>query len=372
MKYLLILFVFFTLNISAENDFEAYKKKDRDATNSYSRKSQKLSENYFTSTGEYFEDYKKEIKKLWGEFIESTPKSWVSYNRKFKSKSSVDFLENKINIQAIAKNKDEAGKLIENQLKVVLSEKENISGSTLLKDQVKLPNKKNKILQEKITPEQLKEIIGKSKKNIIIGTDGKERVAYEINLELIPESLQVRAKRYKPFVIKMCKKYEIEPAVAMAIIHTESAFNPKAYNRNGNAYGLMQIVPKYAGATMNDFLYHKRRKPSGRELFNAKKNLEFGIGYLHWLKIKKWERVKNKNNLSYIIICSYNGGVGSVYKAMTGKMKKIGDEKFEKMFNDLNKMSSKKLFKKLIKKIPFEETRNYLKIVTKRMKLYKI
>jgi len=54
-------------------------------------------------------------------------------------------------------------------------------------------------------------------------------------------------------------------------------------------------------------------------------------------------------------------------KAMTGKMNKIGQEKWDKMINDLSTMDSKKLYNKLRKDVPFEETRNYIEKVVGKM-----
>jgi len=108
---------------------------------------------------------------------------------------------------------------------------------------------------------------------------------------------------------RWAKKWQV------AIIHTESFYNPKAYNRHGNAYGMMQIVPKYAGQTMNYSLLQKKGKPSSKQLYDPKINLEMGIGYIRWLANNKWPKVKNKTNQYWAIICSYNGGPGTIYKS---------------------------------------------------------
>ncbi len=54
---------------------------------------------------------------------------------------------------------------------------------------------------------------------------------------------------------------------------------------------------------------------------------------------------------------------------MTGKMRNIGD-KWEPMFVNLSKMDSQKLYRKLRKDVPFEETRNYIRLVTEKMNKY--
>ena len=67
------------------------------------------------------------------------------------------------------------------------------------------------------------------------------------------------------------------------------------------------------------------------------------------------------------MICSYNRGPGTIYKAMTGKMNKIGQKKWDKMLNDLSTMDSQKLYQKLRKDVPYEETRNYIEKVVDKM-----
>ena len=54
---------------------------------------------------------------------------------------------------------------------------------------------------------------------------------------------------------------KINPKLVMAVIHTESAFNPKARStfkrkngRTGHAYGLMQLVPYSGGKEAYNYL----------------------------------------------------------------------------------------------------------------------
>ncbi len=211
----------------------------------------------------------------------------------------------------------------------------------------------------------VEEVIKKGKISVTKGKDGKERTHFTIVLDMVPNHLQIRVKKYKPYIERQCERFRIEPAIALAIIHTESYFNPYAYNRQGNAYGMMQIVPRYAGATMNYVLYKKKGKPSPSVLYNPKNNLEMGIGYLDYIRRNFFSKVTDETNQYYCMICSYNGGAGSVYIAITGKRKAT-----DKMFAKINKMSNKKLYKKLRKDIPWEETRNYIKLVTERMDKY--
>ena len=48
-------------------------------------------------------------------------------------------------------------------------------------------------------------------------------------------------------------------------------------------------------------------------------------------------------------------------------MNKIGQGKWDKMISDLSTMDSQKLYKKLRKDVPYEETRNYIEKVVGKM-----
>ena len=81
-------------------------------------------------------------------------------------------------------------------------------------------------------------------------------------------------------------KYGIEAELTLAIIQTESGFNPKAIGTAGEV-GLMQLHPKY----------HQNIK------FSRKANMEQGVAYLASLKAKCFPKLK-----SAWFVC-YNTGV---------------------------------------------------------------
>ena len=68
----------------------------------------------------------------------------------------------------------------------------------------------------------------------------------QIRIDLIPDHLQTRVRLYLPYVEKASRIYEVAPELILAVIQTESVFNPRAVS-NACAVGLMQLVPS-AGA----------------------------------------------------------------------------------------------------------------------------
>ena len=364
-KITILLIAILTTICMAQNDTEAFRK--------FREAEQNAFKNYHTQQDSAFIQYKDEIEQKWNEFKESTNKEWVSYSEGFDGRSVVDFETGKIEVKAIIEKDNPqaetiAKKNLKEQIKSIFKEKDETKKS-ILSEQVQTPNSREKITDENIN-QIVEEIVKKSKKSEMNSADKKNRLVYTVSLNMVPNHIKIRADKYKKIIEEKCKQFDVDPALVLAIIHTESFFNPKAYNRHGNAYGMMQIVPKYAGLTMNNVLYKKNKQPSSNQLFNAETNIEMGAGYLRWLKDNKWKKVKDKINLQYCIICSYNGGPGTIYKAMTGKMNKIGTEKWNKMFDDLNNMDNDKLYKKLRKDVPWKETRNYIKLVKERMEQF--
>jgi membrane-bound lytic murein transglycosylase C len=359
----------------AQSDFEQFKSQQEQQYQQYEESEKKAQANYYSQQDSMFIQYKEEIEKLWNEFLESTPKSWVSYNSNFNGRSQVDFEKSEVKVESVVdkkevKSEEEAKKVIKEQLVSILKEKDKTTNKPILMNQVASPADDSKPITPPEVEKAAEKIVETAEKKVFTDKQGNQKTKYVIALNLIPKNIQVRVDMYKPLIEQYCEKHDIEPKLAMSIIHTESFYNPKAYNRHGNAYGMMQIVPAYAGKTMNYVLYKNKKKPNSTQLYDPKVNLNMGIGYLRWLADNKWEKIKNRDNQNYCVISSYNGGPGSIYKAMTGKMRRIGQAKWDKMIDDLNTMDTELLYKKLRKDIPWAETRKYIKLVRDRMEKY--
>lgn len=99
---------------------------------------------------------------------------------------------------------------------------------------------------------------------------------------------------YGDLIYEVAKRYSLNPHLVAALIHAESAFNPRALSRKG-ACGLMQLLP----ATASRFGLRKR------EIFEPSKNLEAGVRYLQWLS-------KRFNGDPVRVLAAYNAGEGAV------------------------------------------------------------
>ena len=108
---------------------------------------------------------------------------------------------------------------------------------------------------------------------------------------------------------QIAREHDIDVTLMLAIIHTESNFNPLAVSKNGAA-GLMQIMPDAArDLGLKVPQYKNRRKPKLNskidERFDPNKNLHAGLTYFKML----YE--KYLNNLT-LALSAYNVGPAKV------------------------------------------------------------
>ena len=304
--------------------------------------------------------YKKEVEDKWDSFVTSTKKEWVDYSEDKNSRSRINFEKGCIEIEVVVpaddpKAVEAAKKKIAGQTSKVFSDN-NIIGDNLLQGQVK--DKSGKIVSKENANEFIKnEVIPEIKleKKEFRAKDGIPRIKYKAKIQMVPDHLRIRAKRYLPMVIKNAGRFSVNPQLIFAIIHTESCFNPMAVSHCG-AIGLMQIIPRYAGCDAYKYIYDKEKILDSAYLYKPENNIELGAAYLHLLKRKHFRSIPKNPKNRYLTVCGYNWGPG------------VMRNKILKKYN-VGNMSDAELYNLLRKKTP-HETANYLKRVTERMPLY--
>lgn len=102
------------------------------------------------------------------------------------------------------------------------------------------------------------------------------------------------ATAYGKLIFAAAERHKVNPALVAAIIHAESAFNPRAVSGKG-ARGLMQLMPATA----------KRYGVRASELFQPERNIEAGVRYLAFL-VDRFAGDLPK------VLAGYNAGEGSV------------------------------------------------------------
>ncbi|GAB6095558.1 hypothetical protein JCM14469_18100 [Desulfatiferula olefinivorans] len=99
---------------------------------------------------------------------------------------------------------------------------------------------------------------------------------------------------YYPLIVKVARRYEVDPLLVKAIIAAESGFNPNAVSHVG-AQGLMQLMPRTAKAL------------GVEDAFNPEHNIDGGVKYFR----KLLDRFDGDVQLA---LAAYNAGSRKVHK----------------------------------------------------------
>ena len=145
---------------------------------------------------------------------------------------------------------------------------------------------------------------------------------------------------HKSLIVNEATRNDLDPFLVAAIIKSESNFSPGAESRSG-ARGIMQIMPEtavWAAEQMGLKEFHPD------QLYDLKTNIKIGCWYLHNLNT---EFAGNK----ILVIAAYNGGRGNVREWLKS-------EAWSGEHSDVDR-------------IPFPETREYVKKVLKYYKWYR-
>ena len=346
-----------------QKEFQQYKKTIEDEFKAYKKAHE-----------EAFKEFSKELGKKWPEkkAVVTTKHKWVEYSKDLTQRKSVDFQKKEINLEVIADSEQEAQKKIEKMFDEVV--KDNVK--TALKNDIlekkiakklKKPAPKTKstekIISDIISSNEKLKLKKELKNKKLIVVKNKDKFVYKANIKLPSGATVRKARGFKGDVIKNAKKQDVPAALIYAIMHSESSFNPMARSHIP-AFGLMQIVPKTAGIDSYKYLYGKKRVLSSGYLYDGSKNIRIGSAYLHILYYRYLKKVKDPQSRLYCTIAAYNTGAGNVAKSF------IGNYNIHKAATKINAMSSDEVYTTLMKKLPYNETKKYLKKVTNRVSAY--
>jgi len=378
-KILLLLALYGSTTTLLSNEFEEYMKQQQSYMDqekkqyiNYKENLQQQFEAYKKAYDQSFKEYKTAITKKWPTPDVSTKFKWVEYSTDYSTKKAVNYDKGEIDLEVIAKTQEEAKKKIA-KLFDDLSRydvKKAYQNDILEKKVYKKLHKKRekstsstKLIADIINKQQKiklkKQLL--SKKLHVVKYNG--HFIYKANVKFPPNSMVKKAKTYKRYVDKQSKKLGIPKELIYAIMHSESSFNPMA--RSGiPAFGLMQIVPRSAGLDTYKYLTGKKKILSSQYLYNSKNNIVIGSTYLKILYSRYLRKIKDPQSRLYCTIAAYNTGAGNVSKAF------IGSTNISRASKSINQMKSQDVYQKLMKKLPYNETKKYLYKVNNRMGTY--
>ena len=331
-----------------------------------------------------FKNYKKELRTYWKNPKLSTKKEWVSYTKDKKSRSDVDFKNNQYSVEVIAKSLAEAKKRMQERIAYIASKntKQVVATDPLQKRVAQIskspevtsssadakPILATLLFTKKPTDTEVNSYAAKTiKKNKITmrRSKNKKEMVYRVNVKLPKNSKLRLSQKYQNEVREYSKKYKLPNALLFAIMQTESDFNPFAKSYIP-AFGLMQIVPRSAGRDSYRLIYKKKGMPSATYLYNSTNNIQMGSAYLYILYYRYLRKIKNPRSRLYCTIAAYNTGAGNIAWAFTHKYNmNVAAPK-------INALTPEQVYAKLLHDLRFDEPKNYLKRVSRRMKVYKV
>jgi hypothetical protein len=199
---------------------------------------------------------------------------------------------------------------------------------------------------------------GKLYDRVATGDDGSVRSVMGTVFQLADDHLAVRSRAYLPIVRQACERYQIPVGLAMAVMHVESAFNPRAISRS-QAYGLMQIMPRTAGREAYALVYGRKAVPTPRELLTPNTNIELGVAYLHLLGTRYFSDVPDLDGRRACMVSAYNAGPGAVRAVL-------------ERLPDAVLQDASQIARHLAVELPSRESRDYLPAVLALLPRYNV
>lgn len=141
----------------------------------------------------------------------------------------------------------------------------------------------------------------------------------------LPKKFKGQAEQIARTIIEDSEYYDIDPVFILAIIKTESNFNPLVRGRFGEI-GLMQVKPDTAAWISRKEGYRPR---SAKSLENPVENVRVGIAYVNYLR-------NNFGGYANKYLSAYNMGARNVRRLYASEKKpKEYTSRVMKNYNDL-------------------------------------
>ncbi|MBF0236670.1 MAG: transglycosylase SLT domain-containing protein [SAR324 cluster bacterium] len=334
-------------------------------------------ENRAQSDEQRFAALKQGVEERWGRYLESTVPRWVEYSKDLKAERQVEFEQGFVEIAVLQEPSDTSGKQTETrlkeELKTLLEFKPAKEIPPLLEGQLEI---KGVELKPEIINQQWKQLQQDIKvEPVQPKPKQQDRFSYDqpkappvpakkmvLRIPLAPNHVKRRAEKFLPLVQEYSREFDLDPALILGVMHTESSFNPNA--KSSVAYGLMQLVPKSGAREAYKVRYGKDKIVSGEYLYNPRNNIELGTQYLRILTQSTFSKVNDQLKIQYMAISAYNTGPGNVSRALIGRVT------LANAIPVANNMNPEELYNHLVRNLPYQETRDYLRKVTERMPLY--
>jgi membrane-bound lytic murein transglycosylase C len=377
-------------NSAEGSEFEAWQQQHTEEYTGYKKELMREFENYKRILKEELAKYQRSIQEVWDTVEVSRPQTWVEYSPDRKTKRVVDYSKNEIRIHVIEQKGESAAQAMEDALKDMLKERVQTAfeRESVMSNVEKRLNTETPVVKRGKPDERLVlgELFDKPKpseaevekkaevllKEAVVKKEvakkpttetGAAKEAMVVTIPMPKDRASRKAEQYKEIVQRHAGKWEMDEPLVFAVIHTESAFNPMATSYVP-AYGMMQIVPRYAGKEAAEKLWGEPKLLAPSYLYNADNNIEIGSVYLNILYYRYFKKVKNPESRLFCAISAYNTGAGNVARAFTGK------RNLNKAIPTINSMTPEQVYDRLRSHLPYQETRDYVQRVSQRIGAY--
>jgi len=302
-----------------------------------------------------------QVNQHWGEQASfASQKAYVKYLDDYLSRATVDFDRGLLIVETLATS--EPKKQLKNAIVTALltpddpaavdlfsARKVSVTGKPFLLGQV--VDQFGKDIRFEWRAAQFAQHLIDSQLNIKKTDQG---LRYSVNIPMVSDHTQVAAKGVQDWVRHASNRFNLPESLILAIIETESGFNPFAVS-HANAYGLMQIIPSTAGADVFQKVLNKSGRPSRDYLFNPQNNIIVGSAYLTILRDRYLSKIDHPTSQLYCIISAYNSGAGNVFKTFHHSQKQA--------IKRINSLHPDEVLWRLRKHQPSHEARRYVEKV---------
>jgi membrane-bound lytic murein transglycosylase C len=379
--------------VANAQDFEAFKQQQRqgaqgvqDDFEAYRERMRKAFAAYRQSYRDAFDAFRSRAEAAWQDPELTDRRKWVEYSDDLSVQRVVDFGANRIRLK-LPPGDDEAERARAELTDLLLEDKATAFKRDPVAQQVEKDVSDLPVPVERDTPgddlvlgelfevprpgkaeaeEKAAEMVARAEKGRerIKAGSGSEPWATVLTVPLPEARVMDKAREYRPRARELAAEWEVGEALILAVAHTESAFNPQARS-HVPAYGLMQIVPESAGRDASAELFGEPRLLAPSFLYKAENNLKLGAVYLHLLYHRYLDAVADPESRLYCAIAAYNTGAGNVARVFTD------GTSVDAAARAIRGRSGKEVYRALVAGLPYEETREYLPRVAKRMRAYR-
>ncbi|ELY5814180.1 membrane-bound lytic murein transglycosylase MltC [Cronobacter turicensis] len=310
------------------------------------------------------------IENIWGfnEVLIAGPKDYVKYTDQYQTRSHINFDDGTITVETIA-GTEPAARLRQAIITTLLMG-DDPGSIDLYSDVNDIQISREPFLYGQVVDNTGQPIRweGRASKfaDYLLQTRLKSRsnglrIIYSVTINLVPNHLDKRAHKYIGMVRQASRKYGVDESLILAIMQTESSFNPYAVS-HADALGLMQVVQHSAGKDV----FRSQGKwgtPSRSYLFDPQSNIDTGTAYLAMLDNVYLGGIANPTSRRYAVITAYNGGAGSVLRVFSSDK--------DRAVTIINQLSPGDVYETLTSRHPSAESRRYLYKVNTAQKMYR-